>query len=386
VTCDGWVAPGFEAVASAFEACVEPGGPGAALAAVVDGELVVDVWLGTASDDGRAWHRDTGCVVASGSKGVVAVAMLMLIERRLLDLESPVARYWPEFGANGKAGVRVADVVAHAAGVPGVVAPLSPDDLADAQKIHQLLAAQAPIVPVGTVTYHALTYGWLCDALVRRVDGRSIGNFVADEIAGPLGLDLSIGTPPARAVRVAQLRQAPNFAFSAFLGNSAPDPRLSFVYRNPPLPLQWDDPALLAIEVPGANCVATARAMASLYGCLARGGKLGDVRLLDPHTVELGRSQLSTGQDPLSGRHLRFGVGFELAPNPSELGPALDAFGHTGAGGSSHGAWPSLRTGFSLVVSEMRPENDDGRAGRVLRALHDAIGVSAVTPPAGARR
>jgi CubicO group peptidase (beta-lactamase class C family) len=190
VTCDGWVAPGFEAVASAFEACVEPGGPGAALAAVVDGELVVDVWLGTASDDGRAWHRDTGCVVASGSKGVVAVAMLMLIERRLLDLESPVARYWPEFGANGKAGVRVADVVAHAAGVPGVVAPLSPDDLADAQKIHQLLAAQAPIVPVGTVTYHALTYGWLCDALVRRVDGRSIGNFVADEIAGPLGLDL----------------------------------------------------------------------------------------------------------------------------------------------------------------------------------------------------
>jgi CubicO group peptidase (beta-lactamase class C family) len=373
-------------VASVFEACVEPGGPGAALAVVVDGELVVDVWRGTASDDGRAWHRDTGCVVASGSKGVVAVAMLMLIERGLLDLESPVARYWPEFGVNGKAGVRVADVVAHTAGVPGVVAPLSQDDLGDALKIHELLAAQAPIVPVGTVTYHALTYGWLCDALVRRVDGRSVGHFVADEIARPLDLDLSIGTPPERAARVAQLRWAPNFAFSAFLGDGEPDPRLRFVYNNPPLPLRWEDPAMLAIEVPGANCVATARAMASLYGCLARGGKIGDVRLLQPDTVELGRSELSTGDDPLSGRHLRFGVGFELAPNPSELGQARDAFGHTGAGGSSHGAWPSLRAGFSLVVSEMRPENDDGRAKRVLRALNDAVGGSAVTPPAGARR
>ncbi len=373
-------------MAAVFEACVEPDGPGAALAAVVDGELVVDVWRGTASDDGRPWQRDTGCVVASGSKGVVAVAMLMLIERRLLDLESPVARYWPEFGVNGKAGVRVADVVAHTAGLPGVVAPLSPDDLGDALKIHELLAAQAPIVPMGTATYHALTYGWLCDALVRRVDGRSIGNFVADEIAGPLGLDLSIGTPPGapcESPSCAKRRTSPSRRSSA---TAHPIRRLSFVYRNPPLPLRWEDPAMLAIELPGANCVATARAMASLYGCLARGGKIGAVRLLQPDTVELGRSELSTGDDPLSGRQLRFGVGFELAPNPSELGQALDAFGHTGAGGSSHGAWPSLRAGFSLVVSEMRPENDDGRARRVLRALHDAVGGSAVTPPAGARR
>ena len=226
---------------------------------------------------------------------------------------------------------------------------------------------------MGTASYHALTYGWLCDALVRRVDGRSVGTFIADEIAGPLGLDLSIGTPPARAERAAQLRRAPNFAFSAFLGDGPPDPRLRFVYANPPLSLDGQDPALLAVEVPGANCVATARAMAQMYGCLAAGGKIGDVRLLDPDTIEFGHRQLSAGEDPLSGRMLRFGVGFEIAPNPSALGPPPDAFGHTGAGGSSHGAWPSLRTGFSLIVSEMRPEDDDGRARRVLDALHVAV-------------
>jgi CubicO group peptidase (beta-lactamase class C family) len=374
VTGDGHVAPGYETVAAEFSDCVEADAPGAAMAAVVDGELVVDVWDGTAADDGRAWVADTVCVVASGSKGVVAVAMLMLVERGLLDLQSPVTRYWPEFGVAGKAEVRVADVVAHTAGVPGVVAPLSAGDLGDAPRIHDLLAAQEPIVPVGTASYHALTFGWLCDALVRRIDGRSVGTFITDEIAGPLGLDLSIGTPPARAERAAQLRRAPNFAFSAFLGDRPPDPRLRFVYANPPLSLDGQDPALLAVEVPGANCVTTARAMAQMYGCLASGGKIGDVRLLDPDTIELGRRQLSAGDDPLSGRPLRFGVGFEIAPNPSALGPPPDAFGHTGAGGSSHGAWPSLRTGFSFIVSEMRPEDDDGRARRVLDALHAAVG------------
>jgi CubicO group peptidase (beta-lactamase class C family) len=373
VTSDGHVAPGFEAVAAAFTDCVDAGGPGAAMAAVVDGEVVLDVWGGTATDDGQAWASDTVCVVASGSKGVVAVAVLMLVERGLLDLRAPVTRYWPEFGASGKAGVLVADIVAHTAGLPGIVAPLLVDDLGDADKIHGLLAAQEPIVPVGTASYHALTYGWLCDALVRRVDGRSVGTYIADEIAEPLGLDLSIGTPPARAARAARLRRAPSFALSAFLGDGPPDPRLNFVYGNPPLSLDGQDPSLLAVEVPAANCVTTARAMAQLYGCLAAGGKIGDVRLLDPDTIELGRRQLSAGADPLSGRLLRFGVGFEIAPNPSALGPPPDAFGHTGAGGSSHGAWPSLRTGYSFVVSEMRPEDDDGRARRVLDALHAAV-------------
>jgi CubicO group peptidase (beta-lactamase class C family) len=372
-TVEGEVASGFEPVAEAFAAEVPADGPGAAFAAYVDGQPVVDVWRGTADDRGQPWQRDTVCLVASGTKGVVATAMLILIERDQLTLASPVARYWPEFAAEGKESVTVADVVAHTAGLPGVVAPLSVADIADPPRIEAYLAAQAPIVPVGAATYHALTYGWLCDALVRRVDGRSIGRFVADEIAAPLGLDLSIGTPAERARRAAEMRQAPNYALSAFLTDGEPDPRLAYVYGNPPILGGWNDPAMLALEVPGANCVTTARSLARLYGCLAMGGELDGVRLLQPETVELGRRQLSAGEDPLSGRFLRFGVGFELAPNPSELGPAADAFGHTGSGGSSHGAWPSRRTGFSFTMSEMRPENDDGRAGRILATLHAAV-------------
>jgi CubicO group peptidase (beta-lactamase class C family) len=373
MTVHGDVAPGFGQVADVFASCVPADGPGGSFAAVLDGRTVVDVWQGTVAEDGQAWRRDTVCVVASGTKGVVATAMLMLLERGALDLDRPVAQYWPEFAAAGKSVVKVADVVAHTAGLPGVVARVQIADLADPPKIQALLAAQEPIVPVGTATYHALTYGWLCDALVRRVDGRTVGRYVADEIAGPLELDLSIGTPPERAARAAVLRPVPGYALSAFLGDGEPDPRLALVYGNPPLMSHWRDPALLALEVPGANCVTSARAMARLYGCLARGGELEGVRIVREDTVELGRHELSVGKDPLSGRLLRFGVGYELAPNPSALGPAPDAFGHTGAGGSSHGAWPSLRTGFSFTTSELRPENDDGRARRILAALHTAV-------------
>ncbi|HET9600607.1 MAG TPA: serine hydrolase domain-containing protein [Acidimicrobiales bacterium] len=374
MTVQGDVASGFGAVADAFAGCVADDAPGAAFCAVVDGQVVADLWAGTRDERGRPWEADTACLVASGTKGVVATAMAMLLERDLLELDAAVSRYWPEFAAAGKEGVRVADVVAHTAGLPGVVAPLSVEDLRDPPRIEALLAAQEPMVPIGEPTYHALTYGWLCDALVRRVDGRTVGRFVADEIAGPLELDLSIGTPPERAARAAEMRQAANFALAAFLGEGPPDPRLAYVYGNPPV-LRLREPEMLALEVPGANCVATARALAGLYGCLARGGELDGVRILAPETVELARRPLSEGHDPLSGRLLRFGVGFELAPNPSELGPEADAFGHTGSGGSSHGAWPARRTGFSFVISEMRPENDDGRAGRVLRALQGALDI-----------
>jgi CubicO group peptidase (beta-lactamase class C family) len=257
--------------------------------------------------------------------------------------------------------------------LPGIVAPVALDDLADPPKIEALLAAQEPIVPIGSPTYHALTYGWLCDALVRRVDGRSVGQFVAAEIVTPLGLDLSIGTPPERAARAVPLRAVSSYALSAFLDEGEPDPRLAYVYGNPPVPGRVSDPALLAYEIPGANAVTNARSMARLYGCLARGGEIDGVRILREQTVALGRGQLSVGPDVLTGRELRFGVGFEVAPNPSALGPAADAFGHTGAGGSSHGAWPSLRTGFSFAMSELRPENDDGRARRLLAALHDVV-------------
>ena len=369
----GTVAPGFEPVRRAFEANLrDRGDGGCALAAVRDGRTVVDLWGGSADGAGRDWEAGTAAVVFSGSKGVVATLLLMLVDRGLLDPQARVAEVWPEFATAGKEEVTLGMLFAHAGGVPGVAEPLTVDDLADAPRIARALAAQAPLVDPGTPSYHAITYGWLAAEVVRRLDGRSVGRLLADELAEPLGLDLAIGVGPDHplASRRATLRPAPEYRLSVYLDDD-PDPRLALVYGNPPLQIaSWSDPPLVAIEAPAVNAVATARALAGMYGRLVA----PDDPLVSPWSLRLAGSEASAGDDPLSGRPLRFGpTGYELAGTPSELGPPADALGHTGTGGTSHGAWPSLRTGFSYVTADLRPENADGRAGALLAALHEAV-------------
>ena len=372
----GDVARGFEPVAAAFARAVPASGPGGAFAAVVDGRTVVDLWSGIMDDERTAWNADTAAVVFSGTKGVVATAVLKLVERGALDLSAPVAALWPEFAQRGKGAVRVADVLAHTAGLPGVVEPVTVAELADPAGIAARLARQAPIVPVGAPSYHALTYGWLVDELVRRAAGVPVAQVVADSLAPPLDLDVWLGVPDDVLPRVARVRRTDDYAVSALdpADGAVPDPRLAYVYGNPAIAdIDWSSPDVLRAQIPGAGLVATARSLARLYGCLALGGELDGVRVLDPATIDLGRTERSCGPDPLSGRPLRFGVGFELSGTPSVLGPPPDAFGHTGAGGSSHGAWPSLDTGFSFVTSLMRREADDDRARSLLAALHSCL-------------
>jgi len=234
-------------------------------------------------------------------------------------------------------------------------------------RIAALLAAQEPMLPPGTPSYHALTWGWLVGEVVRRVEGRSIGAVVRDLFAD---LEIRIGVDPQDAFsrRIARLAPSPDYRLGAFLAEN-PDPRLEQVYRNPPIPVEdWGDPELLAMEIPAGNGVATARSMAELYGRLACGRLVSDSSLAMAHTAE------AEGDDPLTGRPLRFGpTGYELAGTPSVLGPAADAFGHTGTGGGSHGAWPSLRTGFSYLTARLRPETVDARARVLLDTLHDAV-------------
>ena len=368
----GEVASGFERVAEVFsENFRDRRDSGSAFAAMIDGELVVDLWGGVADDRyATLWTGDTLSVLHSGTKGIVATALLMLVERGLLDLNEPVARYWPEFACAGKESVTVATLGAHAAGLPGIEGDVALDDLAHPAGLAARLAAQAPMIELGHPSYHAFTFGWLCDELVRRVDGRTVGRFVADEIATPLGLDIRIGLDPADplAVRVSYLRRSDDYQLSAFLGPN-PDPCLAKVYGAAQGAItSMDDPVVLALEIPAANGVASARAMASLYGALVSG------RIVSQSTLAIGTALASAGDDPLTGRPLRFGpTGYELAHTPSALGPPDDAFGHTGAGGSSHGAWPSLRTGFSFSTNMLRPENADGRARALLDALHAAV-------------
>jgi CubicO group peptidase (beta-lactamase class C family) len=365
------VAAGFEPVADIFRAIHSDTSSGGSFAVTVDGRVMLDMWGGL-RDDGTPWRDDTMCIIASGTKGICAVAVLMCVERGLVDLEAPISVIWPEFSKGGKGAISVGDALAHVAGIPGIERELSIEDISDPMRIAAIVAAQEPIVPIGMPSYHALTFGWIAGEIVRRADGRTIGRFVDEEISRPLGLDLYIGAPEEVISRISTTTRSADYQLSAFLPGSTPDPRLKFVYGLVPTSLLGTS-QVFKIELPGGGGVTNAWSMARLYGALARGGEIDGVRLLQPDTIAVARRQRSEGHDPLSGRFLRFGVGFELNPNPSCLGGPANAFGHTGAGGSTHGAWPSLKTGFSYTMGEFRPESNDGRAKRLLVALEECL-------------
>jgi CubicO group peptidase (beta-lactamase class C family) len=382
----GDVEPGFEPVAAAFARnFAERGEVGAAFAATLDGRPVVDLWGGVADGaTGRPWQSDTLQLVFSGTKGLTALCMAMLVDRGLLRLDDPVCVHWPEFAAEGKGAITVAEVLSHRARLPGLRTPLGVEDLLDPRRMADLLAAQAPESdPRVRFAYHRLTYGWLCGELIRRVDGRSAGRFLADEVADPLGLDLWIGLPPALESRVAVLQYGPDWGRSAVYAADpiAGDPLWASIWRNPPMypadHLPWNLPSLHAAELAAANAIGTARSIARLYGALARGGEVDGVRVVSPQALALARTPLASGTDPFLAERMAFGAGFELSGSSTWLGPAPAAFGHGGAGGSVHGAWPDERVGFSYAMNELRDDPaGDERSRALLEALHRCVAAS----------
>jgi len=214
VQIEGRVAAGFEPVREAFARNFAVHGEvGAAVCLVRDGEPVVDLWGGLADPaTGRAWRRDDLALVFSTTKGVTAACIARLCERGVLDVEAPVARYWPEFAANGKAGIRISDVLSHRAGLPEVEGRFTLEQACAGDPLCEALAKQAPQWPPGTAHgYHARTYGWILGELVRRATGARFGRVLARELAAPLGLerDLFVGLPPEHDWRVARILPAP---------------------------------------------------------------------------------------------------------------------------------------------------------------------------------
>lgn len=382
-TVHGFVASGYEQVATAFERNFsEHGEIGAAFAACVDGELVVDLWGGTANRPrALSWERETLVGIFSGSKGLTATCLLLLLERGQVELDAPVCRYWPEFAANGKQDIRVRDVVCHEAGLPGLLTPVTIEEASDDVRMAELLASQRPIAAPGSgPRYHAITFGWLCGELVRRIDGRSVGRFLREEIAEPLDLDIWIGLPAEHEHRVAFLERDASFEHDQqeFAVDRETDEISWSIWSNPPRFAEGELAAnrryWRAAEVPATNAIVAARSLARLYGCLALGGELEGVRLLQPQTIERARACLARGLDPCLQEPLAFGIGYELQTEQMSLGPDADAFGHGGAGGSMHGAWPSLRTGFSYAPNLLKSLSDaDPRSQGLLGALHDAL-------------
>ncbi|MER5255144.1 serine hydrolase domain-containing protein [Streptomyces sp. NPDC002855] len=381
----GVVAEGFEPVRDAFVRNFrELGEQGAAVTVYRDGRPVVELWGGTESfDGGGAWERGTAQVVRSATKGVAAAVLLLLHQRGELDLDAPVGSYWPEFKAGGKEGALVRDVLAHRAGVPALDVPLTPAQAADPDFAAAAVAAQTPFWEPGTDHgYHAQTYSWLTGELVRRVTGRGIGEWMASEIAGPLGLDLWIGLPEGEAGRVGRLGQVSAPAAPGGL-RIRPRRNVAEAYADPdsltqrafgaitPSPDE-NDPAYRAAVLPASNGIATASSLARFYASLI-GEVEGGARLLTPEAVALARGEVSAGPDRVLIVNTRFGLGYMLHGGASPLLGA-GSFGHPGRGGALGFADPESGIGFGYVTNGMnKGVTADPRAQGLVRALRGLL-------------
>ncbi|MFF9329434.1 serine hydrolase domain-containing protein [Streptomyces sp. NPDC014776] len=380
----GAVAEGFEPVREAFaRGFTALGEKGAALAVYRDGRKVVDLWGGTRDVDGTApWERDTAQIVRSATKGVAAAALLLLHQRGELDLDAPVGTYWPEYKAAGKERTLVRHVLAHRAGIPVLDRPLTLAEAADPDRAAAAVAAQAPVWEPGTDHgYHAHTYSWLTGELIRRVTGRAPGEWIAREIAQPVGADFWLGPPAEVDARVG--RVGPVTAPEAGGLRTRPKRAVAEAYADPasltlrafgaisPAPDE-NDPAYRAAALPGSTGVATADGLARIYAALI-GEVDGGRRLFTPDTLELARGEQSAGPDRVLVVNTRFGLGPMLHGSASPL-LGDGSFGHPGRGGSLGFADPASGIAFGYVTNGFRKSvTADPRAQALLRALRGVL-------------
>jgi CubicO group peptidase (beta-lactamase class C family) len=394
MTITGHVADGFEPVRDAFTTNFDSHGElGAGVAVYVEGELVVDL-VGGVADEVRAYGTDALQLVFSTTKGAAAVCASLLMQRGELDPEGLVTDVWPEYGQAGKEGTTIAMLLDHQAGVPVVDDPPSLEEVLQVGPIVDALAAQAPLWEPGTAHgYHALTYGWLVGEVVRRVDGRPIGQFFAEEVAGPLGLDFWIGLPEDQQDRVVPLiaarPSADDFDMSALDPEVLPllqDLATAFLDPNSTTNralmldgtfllgggrLAWNLPEVRASQIPAANGVTNARSLAKMYAACV--GEVDGVRLLDEATLERATTERSSGRDRVLVMPTRFGLGFMLT---SSFSPLLGerSFGHPGAGGSLGFGDPDHGVGFGYVMSKMNAGlSNDPRTRGLIDALRDCL-------------
>ncbi|MEU6810894.1 serine hydrolase domain-containing protein [Streptomyces sp. NPDC046831] len=388
----GTVAEGFEPVREAFARNFALlGDRGAAVAVYRHGHRVVDLWGGVRHVDGAAgtsaaapWERGTAQIVRSAAKGVAAAVILLLHQRGELDLDAPVGTYWPEYKTAGKEQTLVRDLLAHRAGVPVLDRPLTPEQALDPVLGAEAVAAQAPAWEPGTDHgYHAQTYSWLTGELVRRVTGRTIGAWIASEIAGPLGADLWVGLPGSEAGRVGRVGRLEAAPAAPGALRTRPKRSVAEAYADPesltrrafgaisPLPDE-NDPAYRAAVLPASNGIATADGLARFYASL-----IGDVdggrRLFTPRTMELARTEQAAGPDRVLVVHTRFGLGHMLHGSASPL-LGDGSFGHPGRGGSLGFADPESGIAFGYVTNGFRSGvTADPRAQALIRAVRTAL-------------
>lgn len=358
----GHVAPGFEGVLDAFRAnFTQRKEVGASVCVTHGGERMVDLWGGMASPkDGRAWEENTVSIVFSCTKGAAALCLHRLIEQGRIGLYDKVTKYWPEFGANGKAETLVVHMLAHTSPVAHLRAPIRPGGMADyGYMVGRVAEEEAFWVPGTRQGYHGLTYAWTVGHLVRLAAGRPLGQYFAEEVAGPLGLDFHIGLPESEEGRVAPMI-APdpaevNFTsrfLQAVTGEPGGLPQL-FMTNNGGA--DFNTREIHAAEIGSANGITNARGLAGLYAPLANGG--GGV--VSPDTIaRMGRVAAATMDDAVLRQPMRFGLGFMMSTDNRALGAdslllGETGFGHVGMGGSVGFADPQAALSFGYSMNRM---------------------------------
>jgi CubicO group peptidase (beta-lactamase class C family) len=392
---------GFEPVHEAFETNFrEHGEVGAAFALSIDGDPVVDLWAGWADrEHTRPWSRDTLVNVYSTTKGMTALCAHILADQGKVDLEAPVTEYWPEFGAAGKSSIPVRQLLTHEAGLPVVDEDLPPGGALDWGRMVGALERQAPVWEPGSKQgYHAVTFGWLVGEVVRRAAGvDQFGDFLAQAVVEPLGLDMYVGTPPSEHHRVADLvSELPGISPLAAEppANETPEAKAmrermqammtpgslasrSLGLASVPHAAHNNSPEWRVAQLPAANGHTNARSLARMYGTLARGGELDGIRLISPEAVRRAASEQVRGPDAVLVVETRRSMGFMLPVpgQPDNRGPA--SFGHAGAGGSLGYADPERGIGFGYTMNKMWNlasfMTPDPRAQSLVAAVHRCL-------------
>lgn len=373
----GFAQPGFEPLVDAFvNNFQQHGDVGAACAVYQRGEAVVDLWGGFADAATRKpWQQETVVLTFSAAKGPTAICINRLAEQGLLDIDMPIAHYWPEFACNGKEQITTRQVLSHRAGLAAVEGDLTLQQVLAWDPVVAAIAAQAPNWEPGTAHgYHARTFGWILGEVLRRITGKSIGAYIAENISQPLGLSYWVGLPAEQQRRCATLLPPPggSDAIAELLGADSLTARVMsgpsglFGYNE-----MWNRPEVLAAEMPSSNGVGDARSFARLYAAVL--DEVDGIRLLGAEQLARACEPQSRGPDKVIFRDSCYGLGFMLQPLLAP-GAGSRSFGHQGAGGAVAFADPDADIGFAYVTNTMKFDpGGDPRSLQLIKASYACI-------------
>ena len=349
----------FQAVGDAFERSLlgaQANEIGSSCAVMVDGELLVDLWGGYADIAARRrWQKDTLACCWSVNKSLCATVTLMLVDGGDLELDTPVAYYWPEFGQSGKDRVTVRQLLNHSAGLSVLEADLYPGDHYRWDDMIKAIEESPTQWPPGTrFGYLNMTFGFLLGELCARANGgRRLAQFVREDLAGPLGLDWHFALTAAETERAATVYRKPEESVAVAVRND-PDSLFARSMRGFDPDEDYNSAAWRRAQIGSGSGHGNARAMARLFGCLSRGGELGGHRLLSANALQPASSEAFHGTDEILGLDMRYSTGFELnCPPATPMGPSDQAFGYVGAGGAFGFADPSSKLGFGYSPNFM---------------------------------